>query len=132
MGNCIFHGKKQGEFLGQVTVELFDFYVLPKSQYVVSIIDNDSLSRMQSPSFLSEWVIITITTIIVIITTIIVIIVIIITQAEAFKVAVAIYFLFDQRRDPDLEAGAAAKFEKLNVNEIKTICSNKFIAFKLC
>ena len=134
--------KKQGEFLGQVTVELFDFYVLPKSQYMVTIIDNDSLSRMQSPSFLSEWVIITITTIIVIIITItiiiviiitiIVIIVIIITQAEAFKVAVAIYFLFDQRRDPDLEAGAAAKFEKLNVNEIKTICSNKFIAFKLC
>ena len=117
--------KKQGEFLGQVTVELFDFYVLPKAQYMVTIIDNDSLSRMQSPSFLSEWVIITITTIIVII-------VIIITQAEAFKVAVAIYFLFDQRRDPDLEAGAAAKFEKLNVNEIKTICSNKFIAFKLC
>ena len=77
---------------------------------------------MQSPLFLSEWVIITITTIIVMI----------ITQAEAFKVAVAIYFLFDQRRDPDLEAGAAAKFEKLNVNEIKTICSNKFIAFKLC
>ena len=113
--------------MGQVTVELFDFYVLPKSQYMVTIIDNDSLSRMQSPLFLSEWVIITITTIIV--TTIITII---ITQAEAFKVAVAIYFLFDQRRDPDLEAGAAAKFEKLNVNEIKTICSNKFIAFKLC
>ena len=36
-----FSTEKNGRILGQVTVELFDFYVLPKSQYVVSIIDNE-------------------------------------------------------------------------------------------